>query len=328
MLEEILPNLFKITVPLPEHPLRTVNSYLIMSAERNLVIDTGWNRLESAEALLNAFDEIGITLARTDLFLTHIHADHAGLIGLFKAKGTKIFCGRGDLEMMDNYINISKDKSWKLLSELAKPHGFPMGEIEAAIAVHPGNQYGASSSNNFVAVDDQDIISVGDYKFYCISTPGHTPGHMCLYEPSRKFLFSGDHLLGGFSPTISQWNLADNYVANYLASLDRLAEYAVDTVLPGHWDLFKNYHVRIKETKAYHQCRQSEIIGLFVDGKPLTAYQVASSLSYNKNNREWLFLPVTRKWALIADAIAQLCYLRDQGALQMTINHSHVTWNR
>lgn len=328
MLTEIQPNLFRITVPLPDHPLRTTNSYVILSKERNLIIDTGWNRLESAEALLSGLDELGVTLSRTDLFLTHIHADHAGLLGLFKNNQSKIFCGRRDLECMDHYINTSKDKSWKTLRDLATPHGFPTGEMEAALAIHPGNQYAPSSHNHPIPVDDQDIITVGNYKFSCLATPGHTPGHMCLYEPSSKFLISGDHLLGEFSPTIAQWNLTDQYVAAYLASMDRLTDYAVDMVLPGHWHTFKNYHARIKETKTYHQHHQAEILELFTDGKILTAYQVASCLCNNKKDYQWAFLPVTRKWALVADAIAQLCYLRDQGVLKMVIDEHHVRWNQ
>lgn len=328
MLEELHPNLFKITIPLPAHPLQTVNSYIIISKERSLVIDTGWNRLECAEALLNGLDELGISLARTDLFLTHIHADHAGLLGLFKNKGSKVFCGRQDLNHIDNYLNLSPEKNWPILRDAAKPHGFSAPELEAGIASHPGNQYAPAVNNQFTAVDDQDIFVVGDYTLHCVSTPGHTPGHMCLYESTTKLLFSGDHLLSGFSPTIAQWNLNDQYVANYLASLDHLATYAVDMVLPGHWDTFKNFGIRIKETKAYHQCRQREITDLFADSKAMTAYQVASYLSNNKSSQQWTFLPITRKWALVADTVAQLCYLRDQGALKMNIKEDQVTWYR
>ena len=328
MLEKLLPNIYRIAVPLPEHPLRTVNSYIITSKERNLVIDTGWNRLESAEELLNGLDEIGIPLSRTDLFLTHIHADHAGLTRLFKHRGTTLFCGREDLARMDHYLNISQDKSWKLLHDLARPHGFPMGEIEAALAIHPGNRYAPAADSTFTAISNKDVIRVGDYNFFCIATPGHTPGHMCLYEPSLKILFSGDHLLGEFSPTISQWDLSDRFVENYLASFDNLAEYDVDMVLPGHWDTFRNFHFRIKDTKTYHQFHQAEIVRLFADGKTMTAYQAASCISHNNKNHEWPFVPLSRKWALVADTIAQLCYLRDQGTLTMIRSQDQVLWQK
>lgn len=328
MFEEILPNIFRITIPLPEHPLKTMNSYVIIARERCLVIDTGWNRFECVEALLDGLEKIGVNLARTDLFLTHIHADHAGLIGLFQKNRAKIFCGRGDLEFMDYYINTSKHKDWQSLRILAKPHGFSAAEIDAAIDVLTGNRYAPDCSDNIIPVEDNDIILVGNYKLHCIATPGHTLGHMCLYEPESKILFSGDHLLGEFSPTISQWNLSDNNLANYLASLDKLAGYAVDKVLPGHWDIFTNCHARINETKAYHQRRNAEILELFDDEKAMTAYQVASSISWNKKYHEWVFFSISQKWGAIADTLSHLCYLRDQGVLNLNIDQHHVTWNK
>ena len=43
MTEELLSNLFRITPPLPDNPLKYPNSYVIMGLERNLIIDTGRN---------------------------------------------------------------------------------------------------------------------------------------------------------------------------------------------------------------------------------------------------------------------------------------------
>ena len=45
-MEEILPGLHRIVVPLPGNPLKEINSYVFTSADRNLVIDTGFNRQE------------------------------------------------------------------------------------------------------------------------------------------------------------------------------------------------------------------------------------------------------------------------------------------
>jgi glyoxylase-like metal-dependent hydrolase (beta-lactamase superfamily II) len=327
MVEEILPNIFRITVPLPEHPLRTTNSYVIVSKERNLIIDTGWNRLECAEALLDGLEAIGANLLRTDLFLTHIHADHAGLMGLFKNKRAKIFCGRADLEVMDNYINTSPPKDWPALRRLAAPHGFSPEEIAAAIDVHPGNRYAPDCFENLIPVDDQDIIVVGNYKLQCVATPGHTPGHMCLYAPENKLVFSGDHLLGQLSPTLSQWNLQSTLLASYLTSLEKIAEYDVDIVLPGHWDIFSNYRLRIKETKAYHPLRNAEILEFLGDGEARSAYQIAAGISWNNKLHEWVFFPITRKWGAVADTLSHLCYLRDQGMLKMNSNQQQVTWH-
>lgn len=39
-----------------------------------------------------------------------------------------------------------------------------------------------------------DVFMWQDYKFQIIETPGHTAGHICLYEPHKKLLFTGDTL--------------------------------------------------------------------------------------------------------------------------------------
>lgn len=326
MLEEILPGIFRITVPLPGHPLRTVNNYVITSKKRNLIVDTGWNHFDCVEVLLDAFDAIGINLSQTDVFLTHIHADHSGLIGLFKNQHTKFFCGQADIKHMDHFINTSTDGNWQTLRSLATPHGFSPGEIELGLIEHSGNRYKPSRTNNLLPIKDQDPIIVGDHTLYCMATPGHTLGHTCLYDPVRKILFSGDHLLAQLSPTLSQWSVADKNLAHYLDSLTHFADYNVNLVLPGHGDNFSNFPIRLKETHFYHQQRNREIVGLMSDGKIRNAYEISASLSWNQKYNEWIFFPITRKWSAVADTIAHLCYLRDQGLLTMNTSPNEITW--
>lgn len=54
MREEVLPNLYRIEIPLPKNPLKAINSYVIKGPERNLIIDTGMNREEFMKAMMGA----------------------------------------------------------------------------------------------------------------------------------------------------------------------------------------------------------------------------------------------------------------------------------
>ncbi len=47
MIEDISPGLYKIELPLPKNPLKSINSYVIKGKDRNLIIDTGMNRLSA-----------------------------------------------------------------------------------------------------------------------------------------------------------------------------------------------------------------------------------------------------------------------------------------
>lgn len=41
---------------------------------------------------------------------------------------------------------------------------------------------------------DGDELEVGTLRLQVLHTPGHTPGHVCFYEPEEKVLFDGDVL--------------------------------------------------------------------------------------------------------------------------------------
>jgi hydroxyacylglutathione hydrolase len=45
-----------------------------------------------------------------------------------------------------------------------------------------------------MALNDGDELKVGTLCFQVLHTPGHTPGHVCFYEPTEGVLFDGDVL--------------------------------------------------------------------------------------------------------------------------------------
>ena len=59
MPNEILPDLYRIKIPLPGNPLRLLNSYVIKGEDRNLLIDTGFKMPECKEALATGLNELG-----------------------------------------------------------------------------------------------------------------------------------------------------------------------------------------------------------------------------------------------------------------------------
>lgn len=77
---------------------------------------------------------------------------------------------------------------------------------------------------------DGDVIKVGDLSFTVISTPGHSPGSMCLF--GQGVLFSGDTL---FREGIGRSDLPGGNYRELMASLHRLMALPEDTVVyPGH----------------------------------------------------------------------------------------------
>lgn len=81
-----------------------------------------------------------------------------------------------------------------------------------------------------------DTITADNYTFQVLHTPGHSPDHISLYEPDKKWAFTGDLLLWG--PTREVF--IDVNIYDAIDSLDRLSELDIDILFPGHGPPFKN----------------------------------------------------------------------------------------
>jgi glyoxylase-like metal-dependent hydrolase (beta-lactamase superfamily II) len=81
---------------------------------------------------------------------------------------------------------------------------------------------------------DGQILPLGAAEWQVIATPGHTPGHLCLWQPDEQLLIVGDAL----SDYDVGWvNLAldgPDAAATALASLQRLLDLAPRVLIPAH----------------------------------------------------------------------------------------------
>ena len=100
MYTHIEDNIYTIPVPLPNNPLRQLNSYVIKGEGRNLVIDTGFKLEECRKALCDGLEELGVDMNCTDIFLTHLHSDHSGLAAELATQSSKIYISRADGELL------------------------------------------------------------------------------------------------------------------------------------------------------------------------------------------------------------------------------------
>ncbi|MCR4442524.1 MAG: MBL fold metallo-hydrolase [Peptococcaceae bacterium] len=314
MVQEVAAGIYRIEVPLPGNPLKYLNSYLIRGRGKNLLVDSGFNRPECREYLLEGLRELQVDLSETEFFITHCHADHYGLLASLAGGGSRVYCSRADAELIDK---MRQRAYWQNIGSLFRLHGFSAAHLEEALKDHPGNRYGAEKKVNFAHVADGDEIAVGDYVFTCVQTPGHTPQHMCLYEAGQKILFSGDHILDDITPNISLWEENLDSLGDYLKSLDKVSGMEIDLVLPGHRRLLAGCRKRIAELKAHHQTRLDEILAILRDGE-MSAYEVASCMSWDLTFRSWEQFPLAQKWFAAGEAMAHLKYLLDRGKVKKT----------
>lgn len=317
MTEEILPNLYRIKIPLPESPLKYLNSYVIKSDDRNLIIDTGFNREECLDAMNNGLREINVDLADCDFFITHLHADHFGLISRLAVETSKIYFSRPDKEIIESW------EGFEPMIEYAGENGFPENELRTALHQHPGYKYGSDWTPDMSVLEDGETITFGNYCFECVETPGHTLGHMCLYEPEKKILIAGDHILQDITPNIQCWSDKENPLEKYLSSLDKVHKLDVGLVLPGHRRLFKEHRARIDELKRHHERRAEEILDILKKGSG-SAFEVASGMTWDIKFDSWNDFPVAQKWFATGEAISHLRFLEEKQLVTKENNSSGI----
>lgn len=312
-MEEILPHLYRVVVPLPENPLKEINSYILTSNDRNLIIDTGMNRIECREVLQAGLEEIGVDLDRTDFIATHLHADHQGLIPTLLREDCQVYMGESDAVGMKHSAEVGARRS--PMGLYADRSGFPAAELEASIQNHPANKFAPDSSLDYIHLHGDEVFVVGEYTWVTMETPGHTDGHICLYEPKKKLFLSGDHVLGDITPHIQAWSDDHDPLDTYLDSLRKVVELDVELCLPGHRSLITDFRGRVIELIEHHRLRANEVLDV-LNGGTKNSYQTAADMSWRIRAKSWDDFPIMQKWFATGEAIAHLRYLEGKGMVE------------
>ena len=313
MFDEILPNLYRIEIPLPKSPLKYLNSYLIIGRDRFLLIDTGMNREECMVEMSAALTKLNVDLSKTDFFITHLHADHLGLIEKLATGTSKVYFNDIEASMVNDVSHIQE--RWGKMSATYLSNGFPADELKMSVGNHPGLRFGLKRHIDFNVLKEGDCIEIGDNSFSCIETPGHSPGHICLYEAGKKILVAGDHILFDITPNITCWPNVENSLKKYLSSLEKVYPLNVNIILPGHRSIMKDHRKRIRELEEHHRARLNEVVTALKDGAK-NAFQMASYITWDMKYESWELFPAQQKWFAFGETLAHLEYLEEEGTIQ------------
>ena len=138
---------------------------------------------------------------------THSHEDHIGANGKLKEN-------RNQLEI------------------LAHPDALPvLASPREAQPLQPYRRifWGWPDPSTGKPVEDSQMIETHNHTFQVIYTPGHSPDHLCLYEPEHGWLFSGDLYVGGRDRALR----IDYHIWQIISSLKRVATLPLTRVFPG-----------------------------------------------------------------------------------------------
>ena len=310
---QLAKDLYTFPIPLPDSPLKWLNCYVIRPEKgRCLLIDSGFRHPVCQEALLAGMEELNLDPKNTDVFFSHAHADHCGNAELLMDSGCRIFLSDVDREVFDNWDK--QDKRLNIIRALKE--GLPPDTQASPMMGWGARRLTADE------VHDGDVITCGDYRLKCLLTPGHTPGHMCLYDEEKQVLFLGDHVLFDISPNITFYEETEDSLGSYLESLRKVRDLPVRLALPGHRTLGTiSVAERVDQLLRHHQRRLQESVRTIEEMPGITAYELAMHLRWKIRADSWEEFPSSQKWFALGETIAHLDYLLQRGLVEYSVEN-------
>jgi len=316
-LSEVATGVFELRLPIPfEDGL--VNVFLFADGDEVDLLDCGMNSDESVQAIRAAVSHVGAKRIRR-LVVTHIHPDHYG------AAGTLAGDGRADLYLHRLEVPLVNPRYVELEHLVHEVHtyalvnGVPEDEAEVLSNSQRALSQVVKPADAAVQLDGAETLEMGRRQLRVEWTPGHSPGHICLYEQGEKLLFAGDHMLPELSPNIGLHpQSTPDPLHEYLDGLKRMAAYEPRLILPAHGRPFTDAARRVAELAAHHARRLDQILEIVSAGER-SAWEVALELWGPRHNL------YERRLAL-QEGLAHLQALAVEGRLEKLVSPAAVRW--
>ena len=317
---EISAGIFQLKVPLPNNSLGFINDYLVKTDQGCLLVDTGWKTDEAYASLTAQLAALGV---RGDdlryIVITHTHPDHYGLVRrLEETTSAELIIHAVELSFLQS-LDQNIQQVTEKMNHWMRINGAPdanrlvkqMAEL-LLLGMRP-------SALPHRVVRGGEHLALADLDFEILWTPGHSAGHICLYEKNRRLLFAGDHILPRITPSVTMYTpAAHSPLMDYENSLQSIAQLSVDWVLPGHGEIFPNLSQRAEEILQHHEERVQEILQAVNQG-PRTAYQIASKITWSTKGIPWENLDPLMQRMAIGETLAHLELLAGQKQLNKTL---------
>ena len=304
----MLPGVYRLRLPLPWPGVPHCNAWALSAGDGFVLVDTGMHQRDSMANLERALAMCDLRLADARLVVcTHAHSDHCGqAVPIAQAAGCEVWMHPSH-ELMNRLVE-DPDALLARRLEVARQSGVP----EEPLRRYAEQRGSAEPGIVGPIVADRDLIAgvtvhsdLGEWVTY--ETPGHAPSHVCLFQPERRLLLSGDHLLGRIS-LYFEYGYSPDPVGEFLGSLDVVERLGARLCLAGHGRTFTDVHAHIHGNRALVEEHLYKLLQA-VGEQQLTAFELVGALygdALSEQNGQWL----------LSQTLGYLTHLERTGAVR------------
>ena len=272
------------------------NAWALAAGDGVVLVDTGVHGPGSMAHLERALDQAGLHVEHVRLVVcTHAHVDHCGEAPAIRERAG---C---EVSMHPAWGHLHADETPEQMiarrMEVARQSGVPEEPLQRWADERRAMGNGIAGE----LVVDRDLVpgvvvetDLGPWQV--IETPGHAPSHVCLHQPERRLLISGDHLLGRVSLYFDEGHTPDP-VGEFLGSLDRVDALDARLALAGHGRPFTDVRGHVAANRDL-VAQRLDATRAALAGGPGTAFELAGRVygeAFGEQSATWL-LAKTRSW--------------------------------
>ena len=325
---EVAPGILRLQLPIQFTGLGHVNCYALEDEHGFALVDPGLPGPQSWAGLLDRLGRANVPLAKVHtVIITHSHPDHfGGAARLREETGAdiltqetfKLWWEQGDgLDDTPSDVLDMPPEDWARPTpwggEFRPPTDEAMSEMRTEMR---SNDHRPRPTRR---VADTEVVRLARRDWVAMHTPGHTPDHLCLYDPTHGVVLSGDHVLPTITPHIGGiGGFTDDPLAEFFTSLDRMTRLDdITVVLPAHGHPFQDLAKRVTEIEEHHGERLARLRTASAElGRPAPVHELMEHLFHR---RVWGSMAESETYAhlehlrLLGDADAEwrdglLCY--------------------
>jgi glyoxylase-like metal-dependent hydrolase (beta-lactamase superfamily II) len=288
--ERVVPGVFRLRLPLPWPGVPHCNAWAVKAGDGFVLFDTGMHQHDSFSQLERALAMCDLRVEDLRLVVcTHAHSDHYGQAAtLVERTGCELW-------MHPNHEHMTRmaedpEAVYARRIEVARQSGVPDEPLRRYASQLSSRESGISG----VIEPDRDLLNgvtiasdLGDWVVY--ETPGHAPSHVCMFQPQRRMLISGDHLLGRIS-LYFDYGYTPDPVGEFLDSLDVVERLGARLCLAGHGRTFTDVYSHIQGNRKLVGERLQSVLEA-VSHEPLSAFDVVPHVygdALSGQNAHWL----------------------------------------